>query len=86
MIVKPEAVERVKAEWRTVRELGKGRIGNVEGVQLQCYFGSSSYDSKEFSVLLEGVISECKEIGIETLPEDEIAQMLKEWGREEWAH
>ena len=83
VIVKPEAVERVKAEWRTVRELGKGRIGNVEGVQLQCYFGSSSYDSKEFSVLLEGVISECKEIGIETLPEDEIAQMLKEWGEGE---
>jgi hypothetical protein len=81
IIVKPEAVERVKAEWRLVRELGKGKIGNVEGVQLQCYFGSSSYDTKEMSVLIDGVVSECKELGIETLPEDEIRRMSEEWGR-----
>ena len=39
IIVNPEAVQRVKDKWRTVRELGKGKIGNIEGVQLQCYFG-----------------------------------------------
>ena len=81
IIVKPEAVERVKAEWRLVRELGKGKIGNVEGVQLQCYFGSSSYDTKEMSVLIDGVVSECKELGIETLPDEEIQRMNAEWGR-----
>ena len=81
IIVQPEAVERIKQEWRLVRELGKGKIGNTEGVQLQCYFGSSSYDTKEMSVLLEGVISECKEAGIETLPDEEIQRMNAEWGR-----
>lgn len=82
VIVKPEAVERVKAEWRTVRELGKGRIGNTEGVQLQCYFGSSTYDSAEMARLIDGVVSECKEVGIETLSPSEIALMNQEWGKE----
>ena len=81
VIVKPEAVERVKAEWRTVRELGKGRIGNVEGVQLQCYFGSSTYDTKEMATLIDGVVSECKEVGIETIPDAELQSMKDEWGR-----
>ncbi len=81
IIVKPEAVERVKQEWRTVRELGKGKIGNIEGVQLQVYYGSSTYDSAEMARLIEGVISECKECGIETLPPDEIYRMNQEWGR-----
>ena len=83
IVVRPCAVDRMKKEWRTLRELGLVNINGVQGVQLQCYYGSSTYDSKEFSVLLEGVISECKEIGIETLPKDEITQMLKEWGEEE---
>lgn len=81
VIVKPEAVERVKAEWRTVRELGKGRIGNVEGVQLQCYFGSSTYNTKEMATLIDGVVSECKEVGIETMPDAELQSMKDEWGR-----
>lgn len=81
VIVKPEAVERVKAEWRTVRELGKGKIGNVEGVQLQCYFGSSTYDTKEMATLIDGVVSECKEVGIETIPDAELQSMKDEWGR-----
>ena len=81
IIVQPEAVERIKQEWRLVRELGKGKIGNTEGVQLQCYYGSSGYTTKEMSVLLEGVISECKEAGIETLPDEEIQRMNAEWGR-----
>ncbi len=83
VIVKPEAVERVKAEWRTVRELGKGKIGGIEGVQLQCYFGSSTYNTKEMATLIDGVVSECKEIGIETLPEGELQFMKEEWGRED---
>ena len=81
IIVKPEAVQRVKDEWRTARELGKGRIGNVEGVQLQCYFGSSTYDTKEMATLIDGVVSECKEVGIETIPDAELQSMKDEWGR-----
>jgi hypothetical protein len=82
VIVKPEVVERVKAEWRTVRELGEVTVNGKTGVQLQCYFGSSTYDTKEMSVLIDGIVSECKEIGIETLPPDEVESLKALWGKE----
>ena len=79
IVVKPEMVERVKQEWRTVRELGEVYINGKTGVQLMCFFGSSTYNSKEFSVLLNGVISEAQELGIETRPQAEIDSLLEAW-------
>ena len=81
VIVKPEVAERVKQEWRTVRELGEVTVNGKTGIQLQCFFGSSSYDSKEMSVLIDGVVSECKELGIETLPPDELKSLNEAWGK-----
>lgn len=37
--------------------------------------GSSEMDSKEFAHLLEGLISECQEVGIETMTPEEIARL-----------
>lgn len=38
---------------------------------------SHTYNTAEFSKLLEGVISEAKEMGLETLPPDEIERMIE---------
>ena len=81
IVVKPNVVERVKQEWRTVRVLGEVTINGKAGIQLQCYFGSSTYDSKEFSVLLDGVIEEAKELGIEFISREERNLMISEWGK-----
>lgn len=80
IIVKKEAVERIKQEWRTVRELGEVTVNGKTGYQLQCYYGSHLYDSKEFSVLLDGVISEAKELGIEVISESEKQLLIQQWG------
>ena len=45
------------------------------------YFGSSGYDSKEMSTLVNGVVNECKEQGITTLDELEIDKMIGEWNK-----
>ena len=37
--------------------------------------GSSEMDSKEFACLLDGLISECKEVGIETMTPEEVARL-----------
>lgn len=79
IIVKPNVVEKVKEEWRTVKELGEVCVNGTTGIQLQCYFGSSTYNSKEMSVLIDGVVSEAKEMGIETLPPYELERMKAEW-------
>jgi len=81
IIVKPNIVEKIKQEWRTVRELGEVTVNGKKGIQLQCYFGSSTYDSKEMATLIDGIISEAKELGIEVITESEKNLLLQEWGK-----
>ena len=81
IIVKPNVVDKVKEEWRTVKELGEVSVNGVTGIQLQCYFGSSTYNTKEMSVLIDGIVYEAKELGIETLPPDELERMKIEWNQ-----
>jgi hypothetical protein len=79
IVVKPNMVEKVKAEWKIVRELGEVTINGKVGIQLQCYFGSSTYNQKEFAHLLDGTISEAKEIGVDTASQAETERMIREW-------
>ena len=44
-----------------------------------CYFGSSTLDSKEFSVLLDGVISEMKEMGLEIPMQSDLKRVIEEY-------
>ena len=81
IVVKPNVVDRVKEEWKTVRELGEVTINGKTGIQLQCFFGSSTYDSKEFSVLLEGVIEEAAGLGISFISKQDQLLMIEEWGK-----
>lgn len=81
IIVKPSVVEKVKREWRTVRELGEVTVNGKTGIQLQCFFGSSTYDSKEMATLIDGVVSECKEMEIETMTPEELSRLKSEWGK-----
>lgn len=43
--------------------------------------GSSGYDTKEMSRLIDGAVSECRELGIETLPPEELGRMMAAYGR-----
>lgn len=85
VIVKPAVVAKVKEQWRTVRELGEVTVNGQTGIQLQCYFGSHTYNSLEFSRLLDGVISEAKDIGIDFISREERDLMIEEWGKQDEA-
>lgn len=80
VVVKNEAVEMFKQLYKLTEEVGQTKNG--EGTQLLCYFGSSLYDSKEMSTLINGVVSDAKEIGIETMTPIEIEQMNSQWNKE----
>lgn len=41
--------------------------------------GSSEYDTAEMACFIDGLISECRELDIETLPPEEIERMKQEW-------
>ena len=54
----------------------------IEGCKkIMVYYGSSVYDSKEMAHLINYIVSECKELGIETMTPTEISRMMNEWGR-----
>ena len=58
-----------------VEEVGNKTIINA-------YYGSSSYNSKQFSRLLDGVVQDCHSIGIKTLEDLEIEELIKsEYGK-----
>lgn len=44
-------------------------------VNVRAYYGSSAYNSKEFSRLVDYVVAEAKFWGIETIPPDELERM-----------
>ena len=43
------------------------------------YKGSSEMNTREMAILIDGVISEAKELGIETLPPDELKALKTAW-------
>lgn len=77
--VKPNMVDAVKQQWRECEVVGDIDINGSEAVQMLCYFGSSTFDTKEFSVLLEGVVSEMKEMGLTPPPSKEMRRCLEQW-------
>ena len=77
--VKPNVVDAVKAQWRECEVIGEVNINGQKAVQMLCYFGSSTYDTKEFSRLLDGVISEMQEMGLETPASEEMRRALEQW-------
>lgn len=53
--------------------------GEQEVVFYKVFRGSSTYNTKEMSILIEGVVDECKEQGIETMTPAELDRMLSKW-------
>lgn len=43
------------------------------------YYGSSSYNSRQMSRLIDAVVQDCKAVGIETMPQDELDSLISCW-------
>ena len=59
---------------------GEKEENGVELTFYRVYRGSHTYDTKEMSVLIDGTVQEAKDIGVETMPPDEITHMKEVWG------
>ena len=68
-----------EAETYHIRPTSQVKTG-VDGKMYRTYVmlrGSSTYNTAEMSELIDGLVSECKEQGIETLPADELKRMMQ---------
>lgn len=58
-----------------------GECRNTEGYHnIRCFYGSSTYDSKQMARLIDEIIFECQAQGIETLPPDKLTALMAGWG------
>ena len=57
-----------------------GECKNTKGYHnIKSYYGSSTYDTKEMSRLIDAVVEECKLQGIETMTPDELSALKEQW-------
>lgn len=82
--VKPNVVEAMKAQWRECEVLGEVDINGQKSVQMLCYFGSSTLNTKEFSDLLEGVIYEMEQVGLQPPPTKDMRRALEQWEQQKY--
>lgn len=71
----------VKSYFRYYTEAGESVLNGKLFKHYKVYKGSSEMDSKEMSILIDGLVSECKEQGIETRTLEEIKSLLESWGK-----
>lgn len=57
------------------RTLDNGKLYRVYYIMR----GSHTYDTKEMSILIEGIVQEAKAVGVETLTSRELEQMIGRW-------
>ena len=81
--VREEAVSKFKEVWQKqgigwpIFDMGKSKIPGYRN--LRAYYGSSVYDTRQMSQLIENLIQDCKALGIETKSQEEIDSLLGEW-------
>lgn len=81
--IKNEAVENFKRIWQghgigwVVEELHESKLKGY--TTIAAYHGSSTYDSKEMSRLIDCLIDDCKNLGIQVRPPEEIEKLVSDW-------
>lgn len=56
-------------------------IGNTEFKIINAYYGSSSFNSKQMSRLINDLVEDCKVYGIETKTPAEINSLIESWDK-----
>ena len=82
--VQDAAVEQLCSGWKAhgmgwMTECSKSKIPGCTNVTL--WYGSSVFDTKQMSDLINNLIQDCNEQGIPTMTQDEVNKSLALWGK-----
>lgn len=61
-------------------EAGESTLNGKLFKHYRVYKGSSEFDTREMSIFIDGIVSEAKNLGIETMTPNEIARLKDLWG------
>ena len=81
--IKEVALDSFKRIWRSkgigwlVEDLGASKLAGY--VNVAAYHGSSTYDSKEMSRLIDNLVQEAQAVGVQIRPPHEIERLVENW-------
>ena len=59
--------------------IGTSILNNKEFNHIRVFKGSSEYDTKEMSIFIDGIVQEAKQLDIETLTPNQLAELKALW-------
>ena len=59
---------------------GESKLNGKMFTHYKVFKGSSEFDTREMSILIDGIVSEAKGLGLQTETPDQIAEMKARWG------
>ncbi len=62
------------------KEVGESTLNGKDFKHYRVYKGSSEFDAREMSILIDGIVSEAKDLGIQTETPNQLAEMKARWG------
>lgn len=69
----------VKGYFKYFEPIATARLKGKDFTHYKVFKGSSEYDSREMAILIDGIVSEAKDLHIETLPPYEIERLKEKW-------
>ena len=69
----------VQGYFKYFEPIGTATLQGKDFTHYRIYKGSSEYDSREMAILIDGIVSEAMELGIETLSETEVNRLKEMW-------
>ena len=81
--IKEEAVDQFMQAWShngigwLCRDMGKSKLPGYRN--LMVYYGSSVYNTKQMSDLIDHLVQDCKALDIETMTPDKLSLLMDEW-------
>jgi hypothetical protein len=76
LLVLPETIPALRSIFRTIKEIGEREVNGKQMKACRCFFGSSTYDTKQMSRLIDGIFDELKEMGVS---DEEVGYYRDEW-------
>ena len=81
--VAEEARDTLISAWGKQKDSSGWFAEALDKETVKLYYGTSVYDTKQMARIIDGLVEECKEQNIETLPQDELLRIKAAWGKDE---
>lgn len=77
--VEERFADNFKRTYKYHESLGTSQLKGKTFEHFRFWVGSSEYNTYEMSILIDGIVQEAKQLGIETLTPIELARLKDEW-------